>query len=160
MIQVDDVPAGRPPVLDRLEVLIGQWDVQASFAAGYFGPDTPAVTAGGGRTTFEWLDGRFFLIQRFVTEHPAAPSGIAIIGLDEQPETFSQHYYDSRGVARVYQMSLADGTWRLWRDAPGFWQRFRGVVSADGATIEGAWDFSADGRDWKRDFGLTYVKAA
>jgi hypothetical protein len=35
-------------------------------------------------------------------------------------ETSSQHYYDSRGVARIYQMSLNDGGWKLWRD-PDFW---------------------------------------
>jgi hypothetical protein len=156
---VTGVPAGRPASLDRLEVLIGQWQMAASFAAGYSGPESPASTARGGRTTFEWLDGRFFLIQRFVTGHPEAPSGLAIIGLGQQPETFSQHYYDSRGVARVYQMSLANGVWELWREAPGFWQRYRGVISADGATIEGAWEISADGREWKHDFGLAYSKA-
>ena len=31
---------------------------------------------------------------------------------------FEQHYYDSRGVARVYQMSLEGGIWKLWREAP------------------------------------------
>lgn len=116
--------------------------------AGYFGPDSPPVTDRGGTTTFEWLDGKFFLIQRFVVEHPAAPSGIAIIGLSA-PEVFAQHYYDSRGVARVYQMTLADGAWKVWREAPGFWQRYTGTLSADGAVIRGAWEASADGSDWK-----------
>src|ERR1022692_4520863 len=100
-----DIPGGRPVSLDRLEVLIGQWEMAASFEAGYFGPGSPATTSGG-RVSFEWVEGKFFLIQRFVVEHPAAPSGIAIIGVAGEPETFSQHYYDSRGVARVYQMSL------------------------------------------------------
>jgi hypothetical protein len=34
------------------------------------------------------------------------------------PATFEQHNYDSRGVARVYQMSLEGGIWKLWREAP------------------------------------------
>jgi hypothetical protein len=154
-----DIPAGRPVSLDRLEVLIGQWEVAASFDAGYFGPGSPAITSGGGRVTFEWLEGRCFLTQRFVIEHPAAPSGIAIIGAGDEPEIFSQHYYDSRGVARVYQMSLDGGIWKLWRDAPGFCQRFTGVTSGDGSAIKGAWQGSADGSAWKHDFGLTYIKA-
>lgn len=75
-----DIPAERPAPLGRLEALIGQWEMEATFGAGYFGPDSPAFTGRGGRTTFEWLDGRFFLTQRFINEHPAAPSGIAIPG--------------------------------------------------------------------------------
>jgi hypothetical protein len=153
----DDIPAERPGALDRLGVLIGQWEVEASFEAGFFGPGAPAVT-GRGRTTFEWLEGRFFLIQRFVNEHPAAPSGITIIGAGADPETFEQHYCDSRGVARVYQMSLEDGVWKLWREAPGFWQRYTGEISEDGTTIKGAWEASEDGREWKHDFNLTHIK--
>ena len=152
------VPAQRPAALDRLDVLTGRWEMEASFAAGSFGPGSPAITNRGGRTTFEWVEGRFFLTQRFVVEDPAAPSGIAIIGAGEEPETFTQHYYDSRGVARVYQMSLEDNVWKLWREAPGFWQRYTGVISADGAAIEGAWEGSPDGREWKHDFGLRYIK--
>ena len=152
-----DIPAERPASLDRLDVLIGQWEMEASFEVGFFGPGTPPIT-GRGRTTFEWLEGRFFLTQRFVNEHPAAPSGITIIGAGADPETFEQHYYDSRGVVRVYQMSLGGGVWKLWREAPGFWQRYTGQIAEDGATIKGAWEASADGREWKHDFGLTYIK--
>jgi hypothetical protein len=58
--------------------------------------------------TFEWLEGRFFLVQRLTNEFPSAPNGLAIIGLGMDPETFTQHYYDSRGVTRVYRMTLRD----------------------------------------------------
>jgi hypothetical protein len=118
----------------------------------------PRPPSRGGRTRFEWLDGEFFLIQRFTVDNPAAPSGIAIIGPGETAETFSQHYYDSRGVARIYQMSLNDGVWQLWREAPGFWQRYTGVFSGDSRTIKGAWEGSADGSQWKHDFELNYIK--
>jgi hypothetical protein len=93
-----------------------------------------------------------------VNEHPAAPSGIAIIGPGEEPCTCSQHYYDSRGVARVYQITLDGGEWKKWRQAPGFWQRYTGMISDDGTIITGAWEGSPDGREWKHDFGLTYIK--
>jgi Protein of unknown function (DUF1579) len=153
-----DVPAGRPAWLDHLDLLTGQWETEASFDAGFFGPGSPPIT-GRGRTSFEWLAGRHFLIQRFANDHPDAPSGIAIIGAHSEPGRFSQHYYDSRGVARVYQMSLDGTTWKLWREAPGFWQRYTGVISPGGDAIRGAWEGSADGRDWKHDFRLTYLKA-
>ena len=60
-------------------------------------------------------------------------------------------------MSRVYQMTLADGT---WRDAPGFGQRFSGTVSADGGSIRAAWEKSADGSNWEHDFDLVYTKAA
>lgn len=154
-----DIPASRPEALDRFDALIGTWEMQASFKAGYFGPDTPPITNRGGRTIFEWLDGKFFLLQRFVNDHPAAPSGIAIVGPTGEGQQFSQHYYDSRGVARVYQTNVQGRVWRLWREAPGFWQRYTGTISDDGSRIDGAWEGSADGQQWKHDFDLTYIKA-
>jgi hypothetical protein len=152
------VLAQRPASLDRLGVLVGRWEMEASFGPGRFGPGTPAITSRGGLTTFEWLPGKFFLIQRFAVDHPAAPSGIAIIGAGEQAGIWSQHYYDSRGVARVYQMSLDEAILRIWRAAPGFWQRYTGVLASDGASIDGTWEGSADGREWRHDFGLIYTK--
>ncbi len=55
-------------------------------------------------------------------------------------------------------MSLDGRVWKLWRAAPGFWQRYTGQISEDGDTITGAWEGSADGQEWKHDFGLTYIK--
>ena len=152
-----DIPGERPVSLDDLNVLVGQWEMEATVNAGFFGPGSPEIT-GRGRTTFQWLDGRLFLTQHFVNEHPAAPSGIAIIGPGEERNTFAQHYYDSRGVARVYQMTVEGRELKLWREAPGFWQRYTGVISEDGTTITGAWEASANGREWRHDFDLTYVK--
>jgi hypothetical protein len=153
-----DVPAARPAALDRLRVLVGAWEMEATFQAGFFGPGSDAVTARGGRTTFEWLDGEFFLIERSATEDPSIPRAIMIIGLGEDPETFVQHYYDSRGVERVYEMTLDDGVWSLHRAFPGFWQRYRGVISENGDRIEGAWEKSPDGSVWEHDFALDYIR--
>jgi hypothetical protein len=50
-----DIPAERPPALAQLDALAGEWEVEASFDAGYFGPGTDPVTARGARTTFTWL---------------------------------------------------------------------------------------------------------
>jgi hypothetical protein len=74
-----------------------------------------------------------------------------------------QHYFDSRGVARIYRMSFADGIWRLSRSSADFspldfWQRFTGTFSEDGARIEGRWEISDDGSSWTVDFDLIYTK--
>jgi len=133
--------------------------MEASFRAGYFGPDAPAITSRSGRTTFEWLEGKFFLSQRFVNDYAAAPSGLAIIGPGDKPETLLQHYYDSRGVSRVYETSFDSRTWKVWRAAPGFWQRYAGRLAAGGNRIGGAWESSTDGKEWKHDFDLAYIES-
>ena len=156
----NDVPQIPALQMDCFEALIGTWELEVSFEAGYFRPDSPAIKCRGARTTFDWLEGRFFLMQRFTCDHPAAPSGIAIIGRGNATGELEQHYYDSRGSARVYRTSCDARTWRVWRENSGGWERYVGVISEDRREIVGAWEGSSDGRNWKRDFGLTYLRIA
>jgi hypothetical protein len=147
------------PALARLDALVGEWDLQASVGG---------RPMGGGRTTFEWLDAGAFLVQRADAEPaeqtPAewvanSPFPVtAIIGVDDATEKLCMLYSDARGVCRIYQMSLSNGVWNIWRNAPGFFQRFAGTFSSDGRTISGSWEGSEDGSNWKPDFDLTYTK--
>lgn len=66
------------------------------------------------------------------------------------------HYFDSRGVFRVYEASVDDTAWRLWRDAPGFSQRFAGTFADDGKTTEGLWELCEDDEHWASDLQITY----
>ncbi len=146
------------PALEPLSVLVGEWSMVPQFK------HSPPVDAGA-RVTFEWMPGEQFLIQRWEVPVPEAPDGLAVIGPDPESEgNFLQHYFDSRGVARVYKMSLGDGVWKLWRDSPDFSpldfaQRYTGTLSDDGKTISGAWEICHDGTTWEHDFDLTYTKA-
>ena len=143
---------------EALAPFVGAWKLLAAFQ-----DEGPADI--GARTSFEWLPGEQFLIERWEVPLPEAPDGIAIIGADPKSEgSYLQHYFDSRGVARVYKMSFEDGVWKLWRDEPDFSpldfaQRFSGTFSADGETIEGCWEICHDGTTWERDFDLTYKRA-
>jgi hypothetical protein len=143
----------RNPAVDDLAPLAGRWRIEARF------PSDPPVT-GAGEVSFEWIEERAFLVQRWRSDEPAAPDGIAVLGFDEAAGGLVQHYFDSRGVARLYRTSVADGVWRVWRDHPGFDQRYTGTFSADGATISGAWEKRTDGATWEHDFNLTYTRAA
>ena len=144
--------------LASLEPLVGEWSMAAAFE-----PPTPPVDAGA-RVSFSWMPGCRFLVERWEVPIPEAPDGIAIIGADpERPGRYLQHYFDSRGVARVYKMTLQEGVWKLWRDEPDFSpldfeQRYTGGFSEDGRTIDGAWEICHDGTTWEHDFGLTYTK--
>ena len=144
--------------IERLSPFVGEWSMAAVFPN--FG-----ATGEGGRTVFEWMAGEQFLIQRWEVPGPAAPDGIAIVGFDEGRDTYLQHYFDSRGVARVYEMSFATGVWELRRTSAdfsplNFSQRFTGAFSDDGKTIDGRWEISHDGRSWDHDFDLTDTKVS
>lgn len=113
-----------------------------------------------GTSTFDWLDGQRFLIWRSHYDHPEIPDAITIIGVvDEQ---LSMHYFDQRGVHRVYFASLDNDTWRYWRDAsaPDFSQRFTGTFSEDSSRISGHGELSRDGSTWEDDLDLDYQKVA
>ena len=146
--------ASRNPALERLEALVGKWSVEAVPSGG---PAWP----GEAWTTFEWLKGRNFLVERSTVEMPEAPDGVMIIGPGDEPDTFRQYYFDSRGVHRIYEMTLSDRVWKLWRDASDpFPQRFTGTFSDDGMTIAGRWEKAEDGTNWETDFDLTFRQSS
>jgi hypothetical protein len=132
----------------HLEPLIGEWQVSPP---GMDGEDA------GGHVSFAWHEDGAFVIQRWRTPAPF-PSGVAVIGCDDSTGRCAAHYFDSRGVARLYEMSLIDGVWKQWREAPGFHQRFTGTFSEDGNTINASWEFSEDGVSWRHDFDLRYLR--
>jgi hypothetical protein len=73
-----------------------------------------------------------------------------------RPGGYLQHYFDSRGVVRLYEMSFDGRTWNLTRRAADsspldFAQQITGSLSNDGNTIDGRWETSADGEEWKVD---------
>ena len=138
--------------LEELEPLVGEWSMEASPPGG---PPWP----GEGRVSFEWLEDGAFLLQRWSIDMPEAPNGVAIIGCDASNGTCFQLYTDDRGVRRVYELSFADGEWRMWRDADDpFPQRFVAELGDDGRTITGRWEKAEDGSNWDTDFDLTYRK--
>jgi len=95
---------------ERLELLIGEW----SMAIVMPGEETPhELPDVGARVTFEWMGEKAFVRERWTVPIPEAPDGLAVIGWDEGRGSFLQHYFDERGVARVYEMSFADGVTRV-----------------------------------------------
>jgi hypothetical protein len=143
----------RPPELAALDAFAGEWNVQAALA------DVPA-----GRTVFEWALGGQYLIQRSASPGPGVPESLAIVARGEDEGSDVQHYFDSRGVVRIYRMELSGRRWTLLRTEADFSpltfaQRFQGEFSADGSVIEGQWEMSRDGGvTWSTDFGMTYTR--
>jgi hypothetical protein len=135
--------------LRRLEPLVGEWTLEARWPSGEPWP-------GGGRATFEWHDSGAHLVERVTAELAEAPDNVSIIGCDAANGTYVQLYSDERGVCRVYEMSIGDGEWRLWREGEPFSQRFTATISEDGNTIAGRWETAEDFTNYTTDFDLVY----
>jgi hypothetical protein len=85
-------------------------------------------------------------------------------------QSFCESIYDDRddlATAQPTRRHLEDRShpsrpprrrreWRIWRDAPGFSQRFTGKFSNSGDTIDGRWELCRDEVNWKADLQITY----
>lgn len=115
------------------------------------------VTAHG-HVTFEWIEDGALLVMRQSERSENPPSARWAIGRDESGADYTVLYCDMRGVSRIYEMCLMEGICRLWRNTPGFSQRFEGRVSPDRKTIRSHWEKSFDGATWEHDFDITYTR--
>jgi len=158
------VTGDRADALARLDVFVGDWVMEARFPGDHPGAVSAGEDAPAAHSRFEWALDRQFLMQHTEIPVPEAPDSLAIISADLETGGYTQHYFDSRGVVRLYKMSFADGVWTLIRESPDFTplafrQRFTGRFSADGNTVSGAWETGHDGAEWEHDFYLTYRRS-
>jgi hypothetical protein len=138
--------AQRHAALEPFEALIGTWDTEATH------PKVDAVVPG--TITYEWLEGGHFIVQRSHNEHELFPDAICVIGAPETGDGLVMEYFDSRGVRRTYGISLDDGVLRMWRDAPGFDQRFAATIGHD--SFEGVHQLAETPGEWRDDLKVTY----
>lgn len=149
------MPTPAPLADSGLEALVGAWAMEAAF------PGAPPVW--GGTATFEWILGGAYLLQRTEVPEAGIPDALIVIGSGPGGEGYTQHYFDSRGVTRLYSMTLHEVQWTLLRESPDFSpldfsQRFIGRFSTDGDTIDGRWEARRAGGDWELDFDLRYSR--
>lgn len=141
------------PALKDLHVLVGAWDMALSNAR-FLSEPTATVHL---PVLVKWTDGGDFLVIRQGSKASGAPHATWLIGRDDTGNEHVVLYCDDRHVSRVYRMRFKNGDWSIWRDAPGFHQRFTGKLSKDGNTITATWEMSSDdGTTWEHDFDLTY----
>src|SRR6266702_3358208 len=139
------------PALKAFGVLVGAWNTVGTH------PLVPGTTFHG-HTSFEWIEGGAFLLMHSEIDEPGIPSGVAIFGSDDSADVFFMLYFDERGVSRKYEVTLRNNTWRWWRNAPGFSQRFTGTFADNGRSIVGKGELSKGGSTWERDLELTYTR--
>lgn len=141
-------------ILNELGFLIGNWKTKVYNAS--FLKSRSEIIAG--KTSFEWFENETFLVMKSETTKDGPPASVSIINLDDTNGQGAMIYYDERGVSRIYQMSFAGNVWKLWRDAPGFNQKFEGVISNDRKIMKASWFAMEDEKTWVHDFDIEYVK--
>ena len=143
---------------DRLERFVGDWRVEAVFP-----PDRQIEADVGARATFEWILDGAFLVERSEVDHPDAPNGFTVTAPNADDDGYTQHYFDSRGVARIYEVTFDGRVWTLTRDKPDFSpldfkQRYTATFDDDGDAIRGTWEICFEGDKWEKDFDLNYIR--
>jgi hypothetical protein len=149
-----NVPQNPNPALKNLEVFVGDWTMELSNAS--FLPSSSETVKG--QVSFEWLEDGAFLVMYMGNKPPGTPDAIWLISRDESTSNYIVLYFDTRKVSRVYEMSFLDRTWKIWRNSPGFSQRFEGKFSEDRNIITAYWEKSSDGSIWEHDFDVTYAR--
>src|SRR5512147_221711 len=135
-VQVEYQPATPNPDLKSLDRLVGTWQVSGGAQ---------------GQVTYEWLEGGFFLMQRYDLEMEGHPvKGIELIGhlksFDGLPsEDIKTRIYDNQGNTFDYVYELDGDTLMIWSGEKGSPAYFKGTFSADGNTNTGAWHYPGGG---------------
>ncbi len=118
-----------------------------------------------GTAEVQLLEGERFLIFRSRADHPDFPDSISIIG---ETGGLQWHYFDSRGVHRIYELRVTGDGWEITRnaagsdvpetgrEAPAFSQRLTFTFEDDDKTMEGRSQISHDDETWQDDLQITY----
>jgi hypothetical protein len=128
-----------------LDRLLGSWDLTMQHVA--------LAEPVRGRQRYERVLGGAFVQLHWTYDHPDFPDALAL--LDET----SCHYFDVRGVTRVFDMTIDDAGWSMIRRDADFWQR--SAVRFDGPdAMAGTGENSSDGgATWVHDYAITYARA-
>jgi hypothetical protein len=127
-----------------LDALIGSWNITMRHAA----MGQPV----SGHQRYERVLDQAFVMLHWTFDHPEFPD--AIVLLDDR--TF--HYFDVRGVTRVFDFEISALDWVMIRRDEDFWQRCAATF-VDSNTMEGTGENSHDaGATWQHDFAITYSR--
>jgi hypothetical protein len=147
------------PALSQFEPLIGRWIATITWSENIHkfvgGPRTVR-----GRASFEWAKDRYFVVHSTGGEDEGSPFAHWMIGRDDTSGAFAAFYADNRGQSRIYEMSLTDNVWKMWRRSNGSCQRFTAQISPDQRKIEARWESSRDDTAWEEEFAIVYAKEA
>jgi len=123
-------PLGPNQALQRLERLVGIWDIKGRT----LDSDVDDIS---GRMTCEWMLGGFFLKQSGEIKFKGFKmQSLELIGYDPASQTFPASVYsDMSGVVLPYHWNVQGDTVTHWTDT----HKYTGTFSDDGRTLTGGW---------------------
>ena len=122
--------------LKSLDRLVGSWEISGGAQ---------------GKTTYEWMEGGFFLIQHVdLEQYGQKIKGLEIIGHERQfgaepSEEIKSRFYDNVGNTLDYVYELEGDTLTIWAGEKGSPAYYKGKFSDDGNTMNGAWVYPGGG---------------
>ena len=127
--------------MSPLDRLLGTWE----FTMRHTAMSEPIA----GRQRFERVLEGAFVLQHWTYDHPDFPDAMALLSDDRY------HYFDVRGVVRIFDFEADDGGWRMIRLDGDFSQRYTARFRGEDV-IEGSGEISQDhGATWRPDFTIT-----
>lgn len=124
------------PDMQALDRLLGTWKVSGGAE---------------GTVTYEWMEGRFFLLQHIdLEQYGQKTTGLEVIGhlqpFGEKPSPdIKSRYYDNLGNTLDYVYELHGDTLTIWGGEKGSPVHYRGTFSADSKTVSGGWVYPDGG---------------
>ncbi len=122
--------------LQALDRLVGSWKVTGGV---------------GGTVRYEWMPGRFFLLQHVeLTQFGQPVTGMEVIGNlrpfgEPAGVDVVSRFYDSTGNTLDYVYELNDDVLTIWGGVKGSPAYYQGTFSADGTTVTGEWVYPGGG---------------
>ncbi|MEU7004119.1 DUF1579 family protein [Nonomuraea sp. NPDC046570] len=143
------------PENEHLNALVGRWRSQGQTVA----TSTEPAFQITGSDTYEWLEGRFFLIHRVdVRINDDKVEVIEMIGpYDPETRTYPMRSFDNRGNFATMRASVDDNG--IWTFA-GETERATLVIAEDRTTMTARWERIDNGPDWLHWMDMTFTKVS
>lgn len=132
-------PATPNPALKALDVMVGTWNL--------VGRDFTTKEEIRRRSTFEWMEGGFFLAHRFHINYADRMfAGIEYIGYDEKSGHLKTHVFSTQDPNPLeYTWEVDEETFTNWFGDVGSSNRYNGNFSEDHNELIGQWEWPGGG---------------